>query len=577
MNTKNSIEVLGSSKKNVQLLLQQCYKYGIRRVIISPGSRNAPLIISFTQNELFTCYSITDERSAGFFALGMARELSEPLALVCTSGTALLNYAPALCEAYYQEVPLIVLTADRPTEWIDHEDGQTIRQENIFQNYIKFSTHLPKENKDEKQVKEIVEMALSKALTTPFSPVHINLPFAEPLYKTEKYTFRKEKKNKICDKKQNDFSYLNKTWSNAEKIIIVVGIMPPNSQLTKTIKQIVEKKNIVVVAAATSNIQHSQIIDNPELFFSNLDAEQKKELQADLLLTFGGAVVSKALKLFLRKNKPKIHIDIDINPRLVDTYRSLTHKIDAPADEVLKHINLNLLPKKADYQTQFSALQNIVNNSVFKQKTQFDNFYDWNVFEQFFNFIKQSKKRINLHLANSTPIRYAELFRSNPRISYYANRGTSGIDGCTSTACGAALVAKQTTVLITGDVSFFYDSNAFWNKHLSRKLKIILINNGGGNVFRILEGSGNSKSLPFFETPHTRNAKKLCENFGVNYLKSNNLKTFKEQLKKLFLTKKCTVLEVFTDREKSAEIYREKLNCRIYNYLTKEQVESCKD
>lgn len=570
MDTEKYIEVIGSKKKNVQLLLQQCYKYGIRRAVISPGSRNAPLIISFTQNELFTCYSIADERSAGFFALGMARELQEAIALVCTSGTALLNYAPALCEAYYQEVPLIVLTADRPAEWIDHEDGQTIRQENIFQNYIKFSTQLSEENKNEKQVKKLIEIALGKALATPFAPVHINLPFAEPLYKTEKHTFRKEQKKELCDKKETDFSYLDKAWNNAEKIIIVVGIMPPNSQLNKKIKKLIEQKNIVVIAAATSNIQHSHIIDNPELFFSNLDEEQKKELTPDLLLTFGGAVVSKALKLFLRNNKPKIHIDIDINPRLIDTYRSLTHKIDAHANEVWKHINLNLLPKKTTYQTQFSVVQNIVNAKVFKQKTQLLNFSDWDVFNHFFAFVKATKKRIHLHLANSTPIRYAELFRSNPLISYYANRGTSGIDGCTSTACGAARVAQNTTVLITGDVSFFYDSNAFWNKHVSNKLKIILINNGGGNIFRILEGSGNSPSLPFFETPHTGNAKKLCEAFGVNYLKAHSLKTFEAQLQKIFRTKKCSVLEVFTNGKESAEIYKEKLNYSTYKLLAKE-------
>lgn len=558
MNTKKNIEVIGSNKKNVQILLQQCYKYGVRRVIISPGSRNAPLIISFTQNELFTCYSIADERSAGFFALGMARELQEPVALVCTSGTAVLNYAPAICEAYYQEIPLIVLTADRPAQWIDHEDGQTIRQENIFQNYIKFSTQLPDEQKNKKQLKQTIERALNTALKIPFSPLHINLPFAEPLYETEKYTFEKEKKNEIFHKNKTDFSYLSKAWNNAEKIIIVLGIMPPNSQLNKTIKQIVEQKNVVVIATATSNLQHKQMIDNPDLLFFQLNDKQKKDLQADLLLTFGGAVISKGLKIFLRKNKAKIHIDIDLNSRLIDTYRSLTHKIEASAEEVLNYINLNLLPKKTNYQTQFAILQNDINDRIFQQHT--PNFSDWNVFKQFFTFIKTTKKRINLHLANSTPIRYTELFRSNPLVSYYANRGTSGIDGCTSTACGAAIVAQSTTVLITGDVAFFYDSNAFWNKYLPNKLKIILINNGGGNIFRILEGSRNSQSLPFFETPHTGNAKKLCGTFGVNYMKANSFKAFEEQLQKLFRTKKCTVLEVFTDGTKSAEIYKKIIN-----------------
>lgn len=546
--------MIGSNKKNAQILIEQCYNYGIRNVVISPGSRNAPLILSFAGNSEFTCYSIADERSAGFYALGMARELKQAVAIICTSGTAVLNYAPALAEAYYQEIPIIAITADRPNMWIDQEDGQTIRQKNIFANYVKHSLSVPLETENNsKEVKENIQQAIKIALDTVKAPVHINLPFDEPLYKTENYMFVK-KNVRVDTKKLNvDYGFLNKAWNKSEKIMIVAGTMPNDENVNAQIKLLIEQKNVWVVATSTSNLKHKQITDSPELFFNNVSSEQEKELKADLLITIGGIVLSKALKQFLRKHKPKQHIDIDLNIKKIDTYLSLTHKIIAPCLPVLSYINQCQESKNAVYKNKAIGLNSEI-KKCFYNKIKNITYCDLSIYHNFFNTVNSN---INLHLANSTPIRYAELFDIKNNIVYYGNRGTSGIDGCTSTAAGAAIVSKKTNVLITGDISFFYDSNALWNRHVPKNLKIILINNGGGNIFRILEGSSKSEHIAFFETEHNYKAQKLCEAFNVNYMKATDNKTFNEKLKIMLNEDKCTVLEVFTPAIKSAETYKD--------------------
>ncbi len=549
------MRVTCSKKIIVQYLIETCYKYGVRNVVISPGSRNAPLTISFSQNPLFSCYSIPDERSAAFYALGMAKQLNEPVVILCTSGTATLNYAPAIAEAYYQEIPLIAITADRPPEWIDQEDGQTIRQVNIYNNFIRSSVSLAIVETYENLKNAIpnIENAFQIALANTKGPIHINIPFNEPLYETEEIVFCKHNWQSeitaICNSEYND---LIEAWNRSNKIILIVGVLPPNKDLNNLLIEIIQNKNIVVIASATSNLISDKIIGIPELLFNTISDNEKKQLQPELLISIGGPVISKATKLFLRNYKPKQHFDIDYNQVRIDTYSSLSNKIISSDSKVLSYVKKNGAKKPVAYLDSFLQLQS-QKLKLAKDIIQKLSYSDMKFYYLFFELLDNN---IDLHIANSTPVRYAELFKKHKNINYFCNTGTSGIDGNTSIAAGSALHSNNKTVLITGDISFGYDSNAFWNNHMPDNLKIIVINNGGGNIFKIISGPSKSESLEYFETPIKKSNEQFCSTYNISYLSASSEKELLLQLKKMLTSKSCTVLEVFTPSNESAENYK---------------------
>ncbi len=546
-----------SNKKMVQILVEQCYTFGIKHVFISPGSRNAPLIIAFDNHSEFTCYAIPDERSAAFYALGLARQLGEPVAVVCTSGTAVLNYGPALTEAYYQEIPLITITADRPPELIDQEDGQTIRQFNIFKNHIKFSANLPVSETDvnlQKGKSEIIK-ALTKAIGLPTGPVHINIPFMEPLYETAEIEVKKDtrhnphSKSKIPDHIRNEFI---EAWNGSDKIMILVGVNKPDKIVNQLIDNLICEKNIVFIAPPTANIEGEKVITTPENLFLSLQKDEGKNFAPDLLITIGGPVVSKATRNFLRQHKPRFHFDVDQNPMRVDTYQSLTDKI------MIDHVDfLNFADELDKKEPLFLADYLSKNDIVLTKSREFFKSTDWSDLNIYDIFFKQLNSSVNLHLGNSTPVRYAEFFPKHDRVNYYCNRGTSGIDGSTSTAAGSALASSELTILITGDISFIYDSNAFWNRHVPKNLKVLLINNEGGNIFKVIPGPRQTEQIEsFFNTHQTAKAEKICQAFDISYLKASNQVELIETLPLLMTSQNCTVLEVFTSSDFSAEVYR---------------------
>ena len=552
------MDYLASDKKIVQLLINQCVRFGVKHVIISPGSRNAPLIISFDNHPKFICYSIPDERSAGFYALGMARQLNEPVAIVCTSGTAVVNYAPALTEAYYQEIPVIAITADRPPELIDQEDGQTIRQHNIFANHIRFSTTLPV-NDDDKSIesaKSEIQKAFKFALGVTNGPVHINIPFNEPLYNTESVSVEIDSVKLVDDIVITDYQKLDKlvyAVGESQRVMLLAGVLLPNNDIQNVINLLANEKNILVVAPATSNIGGDRIINTPDLLIKTLSEVDIEEFSPDILITIGGPVVSKITKQFLRSNINLIHYDIDVNPREVNTYLSLVSKIDTEPKFVLKYLYENINEQDAEFKQIWIDRYEKTNTS-FSHFVDRLNWCDIAVFSTFFNSIN---KNINIHLANSTPVRYAELFDKNLLSNYYCNRGTSGIDGSLSTAAGSAMVSDKITVLITGDMSFVYDSNVFWNRHVPNNLRIILINNGGGNIFKIIPGPKTTTQLKtFFEAPQNVDNKALCKAFNIDYLSAKVFSELSSLLNGFFdKENKCTVLEIFTNADKNEDVF----------------------
>ncbi|HEY6143455.1 MAG TPA: 2-succinyl-5-enolpyruvyl-6-hydroxy-3-cyclohexene-1-carboxylic-acid synthase [Flavobacterium sp.] len=527
-----------------QSIIQICLAKGIQNIVISPGSRNAPLTIGFVNNPEFNCYSIADERCAAFFALGIAQQIQKPVAVVCTSGSALLNYYPAFSEAFYSQIPLIVISADRPQSKIDIGDGQTIRQENVFQNHSLYNANLTEEASVENDLKinEAINAAVAKK-----GPVHINAPFEEPLYQTVSELtvaitisdFSKE--NKEID--TNEISEFAKIWNQSKKKLILVGENKPNEIDAQIIEALANDHSVVVMTETTSNLQHPSFLNNIDTIITPFTHKDFEDFQPDILVTFGGMVVSKRVKAFLRQYSPAHHWHID-SLRAYNTYDCLTKHFELSPNQFFNQFLPLTIPIESDY---FETLDQIYTlrekkHQEYLAKTPFS---DFKVFEKVIPSLPENSM---LHLSNSSAIRYAQLFPINPSITVFCNRGTSGIDGSTSTAIGAAFANERPTVLIAGDIGFLYDSNALWNEYTPKNFKIILINNGGGGIFRILPGHEETPVFnKFFETTHNLTAEHLAKMYGFEYSVATDEMSLENSLTALYAqNEKPSILEVFT-------------------------------
>lgn len=527
-----------------QSIIQICLAKGIKNIVISPGSRNAPLTIGFVNNPEFNCYSIADERCAAFFALGIAQQIQKTVAVVCTSGSALLNYYPAFAEAFYSQIPLIVISADRPQSKIDIGDGQTIRQENVFKNHSLYNANLTEEVSVENDLK--INKAINKAFTKK-GPVHINAPFEEPLYQTVSKldvdvtisAFNK-KNNKISIDQIIEFTNI---WNKSKKKLILVGENKPNEIDTEILESLAKDPSVVVMTETTSNLQHPSFLNNIDTIITPFAKKEFKNFQPDILITFGGMVVSKRIKAFLRQYKPKQHWHID-TLRAYDTYGALTQHFKVNPNQFFKQFLPFTIPIKSNYFSTFDKISTLreMKHQEYLAKIPFS---DFKAFEKIIPSLPENSM---LHLSNSSAIRYAQLIAINPSIQVFCNRGTSGIDGSTSTAIGAAVANDRPTVLIAGDIGFLYDSNALWNEYTPKKFKIILINNGGGGIFRILPGHEETPVFnKFFETSHCFTAEQLAKMYGFQYSIASDEASLEHSLKALYTQNdKPSILEIFT-------------------------------
>ena len=545
-----------SDKKGVQTIIQFLAKAGIKNVVLSPGSRNAPLSLSFYHHSDFNCRIIPDERVAAYFALGISIYSNQPTVLVCTSGTAVLNYAPAIAEAFYQHIPLLVITADRPAEWIDQGDGQTIRQENVYSNYILKSFSLVGDSQsDFKKLNSDLNEALTISILQK-GPVHLNVSLEEPLYKLVEVKEDYAELNLLTS--PADFIEeklkveLKSIYESSKNVLIIAGQMNVNSSLNHSLEALSKKENILVFTENTSNLNSLEFISCIDRFIDGFSDKEKVNFKPDLLITIGGAVVSKKIKAWLRQSKPNQHWKIGREDLEMDTYRSKKYAVSVSPEFFINEI-LSWNNSNSDYRNIGITLneKRKTRSLEFLSTTEFS---DLKVFEILFKNIPKSSI---LHLGNSSPVRYAQLFDLRKDLVIYSNRGTSGIDGCTSTAAGMAEISNQCVTLISGDISFFYDSNAFWNDYL-KNLKVVVINNGGGGIFRIIDQPENSKDTEvLFETRHQRKAAGIAQAFGINYLSANDENSLEKAVKKLYVDNLPTILEIFTPTEKNALILKQ--------------------
>ena len=548
-----------SNKKLSQTITQLCLAKGIRNIVISPGSRNAPLTIGFTENKNFINYSIVDERCAAFFALGIAQQLDEPVALVCSSGSALLNYYPAISESFYSDIPLVILSADRPSELINIGDGQTIQQENVFQNHILESANCIEGDAYNLFNEAIINLALNTAISKK-GPVHINLPFSEPLYKTiENLTITaKSTPILVAAKKVNeDLNPFVKKWNGAKRKLILVGVLKPNSIEKKYLDILAKDESIIVLTETTSNLHDKNFFPAIDQLIASFDKNELIDFEPEILLTFGGMVISKKIKALLRDYSPKEHWHIDPK-KANDTFFYLTHHFKTTVNLFFNEFLPKIVTVKSNYQSNYLS----VKEYRLKKHKKYISIIPYSDLKIFSAIVNIMPKNMQLQLSNSSTIRYAQFFNFDKRIDVFCNRGTSGIDGSTSTAIGAAVVSKKETLCVTGDLSFLYDSNALWNNYIPSNFKIIVINNGGGGIFRILPGEKNTNNFDtFFETKHQFTALHLCEMYNLEYTMIHRESELNQNLKSFFSSSDTPkLLEIFTPSEINDQILLEYFN-----------------
>ena len=541
-----------------QSIIKNCEAYSIKHIVISPGSRNAPLTIGFTENDFFKCYSIVDERSAGFFALGIAQQSQQSVALVCTSGSALVNYYPAVVEAFYSRIPLIVISADRPNHLINIGDGQTINQPHLFASHILYEANLREVTKKSfirffKDNNSFIIKALEVA-NTARGPVHINAPLSDPLYETvevHKENFDGNLSYVINPSISLPKSIIKK-WYSSKKKMILVGVNVPESVKQSYLDIIGKDPSIIVLTETTSNLHHSNFFPSIDQLITPLDGTDFEVLQPEILLTFGGMIVSKKIKTFLRSYPPKLHWHVDMI-QANNTFFCLNKHYKCTVNSFFKSLlHTNIISNNSTYFKTWNAVKN---RRLEKHKTYLKSI-PFSDFKAFDSILKHIPRNSMVQSSNSSTIRYLQLFNLDSSLTIFCNRGTSGIDGSTSTAVGASCVSEKPTVFITGDLSFFYDSNALWNDYIPSSFRVIIINNSGGGIFRILPGNKNSENFAtFFETNHCLTSKLISEHFKFDYTTASSITELDTKWENFYsLSERPKIIEIFTPSTENDKI-----------------------
>ncbi|TGE23709.1 2-succinyl-5-enolpyruvyl-6-hydroxy-3-cyclohexene-1-carboxylic-acid synthase [Hymenobacter aquaticus] len=612
-----------------------CAQMGITDVVLSPGSRCAPLTIAFARHPGIRVRTVPDERAAAFIGLGLAQSQKRAVALVCTSGTAGLNYAPAVAEAYFQQIPLVVFTADRPPEWIDQLDGQTIRQADLYGVHAKGTFSFPADttHPDAKwHSARLVSEAINLAQQFPAGPVQVNVPLREPFYPKAGEELQFEAVRVIRETPARlalpgpELVALRHALRQTPRVLVVAGQHHPDDALLLALRRFTAAYQVPVVGDVISNL-HQPVgatydlrtapLGKQDVFMAVPERGLKEALRPDLLITFGQSLISKALKLYLRDSRPAQHWHVQAAGPVADTFKSLTRIIrlepltffeqlvatdyslfggltsaedTAAAKEAGKTDSITgteaaepgSIPgatpprlvwptsgwalteadaaAKAAYSTPWHKAESWAQDFLHDFLSQEDQ--PFNEFTAFYHTLRHLPDGTALHLANSMAVRYANILGipDNRRVEVFANRGTSGIDGCTSTAVGAALARpERPVVLLTGDVAFFYDRNAFWQNYPTPNLRVVLFNNHAGGIFRLIDGPRQQPELEeLFETRQPLTAENTARDFGMRYFTADTFPELKLALSAFFApVSGAALLEITTDSATNAAFFEE--------------------
>lgn len=545
-----------SDKRSILQLAALLKAHKIRKIVLCPGSRNAAIVHTLANIEDFTCYSVTDERSAGFFAIGLSLQGGGPAAICCTSGSALLNLHPAVSEAFYQQIPLIIISADRPAAWIGQMDGQTLPQPNVFGNLVKMSVNLPEVNTDEDEwyCNRLINEAILETNHHGKGPVHINVPLSEPIYR---FTAKTLPEARVITRYQGlnvydrDYKELINKLNQANKRMIIVGQMNLIYQFDKKYVKPLCKNFVWLTEHLGNQTTPGLAIKNFDVAVSAMDEVRQEQMTPELLITFGGHIVSKQMKKYLRNHPPKEHWHITPDGKVADLFGCLTTIIEMDPFEFLEKIAFLLEGNPTNYPLMWENwCKTIPEPSL-----------PYSQISVTGDLIKALPAPCSLHLANSSTVRYAQLFTLAKGVEVCCNRGVNGIEGSLSSAIGYASASTQTNFILIGDLSFFIDMNALWMSHLRNNVRILLFNNEGGEIFHTLPGMDKTdKSRPFITAEHQTSAKGWAEERGFQYIKVRDDEEWQDALK-VFASpdeqERPMLLEVMTDKSEDTRLLRE--------------------
>jgi 2-succinyl-5-enolpyruvyl-6-hydroxy-3-cyclohexene-1-carboxylate synthase len=542
-------------------LVAICAAQGIRQVVLSPGSRCAPLTLAFARHPEMEVRTISDERSAAFIALGMAQQLKQPVVLVCTSGSAALNYYPAIAEAFFQQIPLLVLTADRPPEWVDQWDGQTIFQEEVYGKHVKKSFRFPDSFAHADQVwfaQRTVNEAIHLSRQFPAGPVHINIPLREPFYPEVGEVFEFPKQPRTVQVESPSYSLsaeslakLKQELQGKRSILLVPGQQDSHPELLQVLEELARTKQVVVVADSITNMQGDGCITLHDHWIGK--EEFQEELRPDLLITFGKSIISKSLKLFLRKQQVA-HWHIQTDGQAKDTFQSLSRVVASEPLPVLRWMLEEISSQDSGYFQSWQNLEARVSDALPKVLRE----VEFGEYGALATVLDRTPSSSLIHVANSMAVRYLN-FIGRRTQEICCNRGTSGIDGSSSTAVGAAFVREGLVTLITGDMAFFYDRNAFWHNYPLANLRIILLNNHAGGIFRLIDGPAKQPELvDFFETKQALTAVHLAAEYGFHYAAVTTSEEFETALVEFYEPSlQPKIIEIESSSTRNADILKQ--------------------
>ena len=510
-----------SNKENVNILTALLVAHGVKHAVCCPGSRNSPIVHNLNACPDIVCYPVTDERSAGFYALGMSQYLQEPVAVCVTSGTALLNLAPAIAEAYYQHIPLVVISADRPQTWIDQLDGQTLPQPDAFGRFVRKAVSLPEPHNNEERW--YCNRLINEALIVRHAPVHINVPITEPLFDFTLATLPQERKIELipADTPPHVLSHVCRMFMQSKRPMLIAG-QPMNPNLDEAVALVGDDERYV----------------------------------PDFVLYIGGSIVSKRLKHFLRKAKETW--TVNETGEVNDTFMNLTHVVQGNSAVVADQIRFMLEQQPHPFVQMWEELLAKVHWQAEAYHPSYSQMAAVKCFEEKLSTVHHPLSAIRqVHYANSSAIRLANIFANH---QVWCNRGVNGIEGSLSTAAGFSVVSDEKVFCIIGDLSFFYDQNALWNQNLRGNLRILLLNNGKGGIFNMLKGLEQSPARDkFVAAEHHTSAEGICQQNDVVYLKAMNMEEMQQGINTLLYieSQRPVLLEVFTDASEDERVYRD--------------------
>ena len=546
-----------SNKENVNILTSLLLEYGVSDAVVCPGSRNAPIVHNLSVCEAIRCRPVTDERSAAFYALGLAIATRRPTVVCVTSGSALLNVMPAVAEAAYQHVPLVVISADRPQQWIDQLDGQTIPQSDALGRFVRKAVQLPEPHNDEERwmCRRLVNEAMHLATCRQGAPVHINVPISEPLFEfnTEQLPqlsrFNNIKRAAIKDASMD----MPDAFHEAKRPMIVIGQLAHGTVSHETIRSLSEK--YVVMSEPLSNPSYMTIhfdeairyivSDNSSI---NDDEDDKTAYYPDYVIYVGDTLVSKPARRFLRNAKAPSCLITPDAADIHDPLMTLTDIVECDTDSINALLASLCDAPDTDERCRFhDRWQSFLDAYAAHADAYAPEYSQMATVKYFEEQLADLDIDICVHYANSSAVRLACIYAQH---YVWCNRGVNGIEGSLSTAAGFSLATHDMTVCVIGDLSFFYDQNALWNSNLRGNLRIILLNNRGGGIFRQLPGLSDSPAADdLVMASHENTAQGICTQNDIGYMSAKNMDEMQIGIVTLLTreSERPMLLEVFTD------------------------------